>query len=144
MRQTLLHSSQEPQASAKPWIRQTPPSRASRDWRWSLPPPRRGSDLQKHHSSHPKHSPVPTVTSSPSHQPQQAGEQSSSPGDIVLQSFHGLIPEIAAPQTQPGKQRRWDARKAALLKSSKPSARIRDQLRRIFSPEKQILKEKPE
>lgn len=144
MQQTLQHASQEPQAIPKPQLRQTPPPRASRDWIWSLPASRWGSDLQRHRSSHPKHGPVPIVTPSPSHRPQQAGEQSSSPGDVLLQSLRGLIPEITAPQRQPGKQRRWDARKAALLKGRKPSARIRDLLCCIFSHEKQMLKKKPE
>lgn len=138
------HASQEPQAIAKPRVRQTPPPRASREWRWSFPPPCWHSGLQRHRSSHPKDSPVPIIDPCPSRRRQQAGELSSSLGDVVLQSLHGLIPDITAPQTQPGKQRHWDARKASSPKSGKPSAKIRDRLRCVFSHEKQMLKKKPE
>lgn len=131
--QTLPQASQEPRAIAKPQVRQTPP-RAGRDWRWSFP--HWGSGLQRHHSSHP--------STAQCHQPQPAGEQGSSPADIVLQCLCGSIPETAAPHIQPGKWRRWDARKASSPKSSKTSARIHDRLRCIFRHEKQMLKEKPE
>lgn len=75
--------------------------------------------------------PIPTTA---------AGERHSFLGDVTLQSLHGLIPEIAAPQIQSGKERRWDARKTLSSKSSKPSTGIHDHLCRIFSHRKQSLR----
>lgn len=86
----------------------------------------------------PKCRPVPVVTLHPCHQLQQEGQRS------LLQSLNDLIPETAVPQRQLGKQSRWDAGKVSSPKSSKPSARICDQLRCIFSHEKQMLKVEPE
>lgn len=112
--------------------------RANRDWRQSLAPPPWSSGLQQHCYSHPKHSPGPITT--PAYPNNHSRRETLAPGSCHHAKPPHLIPEIAAPQTQPGKGRRWDARKALLSKSSKPSTGIHDHLCCIFRHGKQSLR----
>lgn len=123
-------------ASPEPEARQVPMPTANKDWRQS-----------SHH--HPGalvcNSTVTPIQSraSPHHHPcpsQRLQQDTLVLGNVILQSLHGLIPEIAAPQTQPAKGELLGCQQSFVAKSSKPSARIRDRLCCIFSQGKQSLR----